>query len=298
MKNPVTRIAAFEDCCRLAERLEGIEPPLLSALRGEQEMGRLGAVAAVEGSWVAAGLAGLRDGWGEPEAHPEPRIGLVVGNPSPAGRLALCLGALVNLACEAGIPSPAGVADAAEAYRYQDAHVLRRVYLEGHEEEFGRALLAGREDAPEEAAEDFARAMFYRALASSHTIMPDTISLHDWLGNLENGVAALSAGIHRSARALYAPDPALVERYDLESGFYRADDPAVKAARALQRGEAVSASEVRAALAPGANESAYGRAVEAGMEHLMRASAFWRGEICSFSAPEHPTPASDGVATG
>ena len=70
-----------------------------------------------------------------------------------------------------------------------------------------------------------------------------------------------------------------MERYRVETEFYRTTDPIVIAARAIQRGTQPSQAQIDAALAADANRGGYGVSVALGIRRLREASAFWRGEV-------------------
>jgi hypothetical protein len=293
MQNPLTRWAVFEDCVRLARHDGEVEPLFLEVARAEPEYARLGAVVEeVEDSFAPAVLRQIRDLWAVEDEHPDLDC-----------KLAFCIGALTRAASDLTIrplvervvledqSTVVPVPDARrEILAYQDAHVFRRAFLEGYEEDFGDFLASNGYAPGEEAAGEFARALFMRALLASHTLIPDMVDVNRWIDNLFASADRLDAEIDRLVAAFVDPRPAKVEHYRIEPAFYAPQDPAIDAARALWRGEKVGADAVRAALETGANESAYGRAVELGVEYLRRAGAFWRGEVKGFSAPDYSTP--------
>jgi hypothetical protein len=118
-------------------------------------------------------------------------------------------------------------------------------------------------------------------------LTPDLTDSKAALDNLLQGVQWLYVDVEALVRAYNEPDPALVEKFRVESEFYDAGDPAIAVARAVQRGEEVAPEEGRTAVAEGANGSAYGRALELGIEYLRRVSAFWRGEADGIDAPNY-----------
>ena len=63
--------------------------------------------------------------------------------------------------------------------------------------------------------------------------------------------------------------------YEVETTFYCADDPVVRAARAAQNGRRPAAGAIEAALAENANRGEYGRAVALALCRLRDASAYW-----------------------
>lgn len=172
-----------------------------------------------------------------------------------------------------------------EVSAYYDVHVFRQVYLSGAEEPFDRFLLAGNETEPGRALEAFARSLFQRALLSSHTLIPDQDDIDGWLDRLFARLQTLYIDIALYVDVFTNPDPAKIARYGVETAFYRAADPAIRAARAIARGEAVEPGRVREALVLEANESAYGQSLALGLAYLRAGSAFWRGETDELATP-------------
>lgn len=299
MQNPLTRWAVFEDCHRLARFDGSIEPLFFEVVRAEPEYARLGVIVEAEDGFAPAVVAQARDAWADEARHPELDC-----------KVAFCVGSLTRAACDLTVlplvervvledlsttaPNPAA---RREILAYQDAHVFRRAFLEGCEAEFGRFLASGGYSSQKEASEEFVRALFMRALLASHTLIPDMVDVNGWIDNLFAGTERLEEEIDLLVGVFVEPNPAKMEHYRIEPAFYDPEDPAIAAARALRRGERVEAESVRAALEPGTNESAYGRAVETAAEYLRRAGAFWRGEVQHFTAPDYSTPKSAGVRT-
>jgi hypothetical protein len=266
MNGVISRIAVFEDCLRLAAADIRIAPELREALCVEADLGRLGAAVPVERAALMAGLQQTRDAWGLPEDYDEPRISLVVGNMPRQGRLAFCLGGLAGLACATTLPSNQGT----ERY-FQEAQIFRAVYLVGHEQAFADFLNTSGAASTTQALEQFGQALFIRALASSHTLMPDMIDVERWFANLYAGVDRQDAAIAGLAEAFSA-----IETATVDSALYRVDDSTITLTRAAQYGASVELAALEQALAPGANRSAYGRALALTLREWHAASAFWQ----------------------
>lgn len=294
MSDLLTHWAVFEDCRRLAQLDPAVAPLFRELIHSERDFARLGAITRGGNRWIPTILRWAREWWDAP-AHP-----------ASAGRkVAFALGGLTHAACDRLMKpllsycartdwntahhrmqdrladSPGGIEEAAiqEISAYYDTYVFRQVYLSGQEEPFNRFVLVANETAPGQALEEFVRALFQRALLSCHTIVPDQEHVLEWLDRLTMLLQPFYLDIDLWARVFRAPDPAKMERYLVETVFYRTVDPAIQVARALQRGEAVSTAQVQRALEPGANESRYGQALETGIRYLRAASAFWRGAI-------------------
>ena len=159
-----------------------------------------------------------------------------------------------------------------------DTYVFRTVYGGGDEEPFTRFLLADNATAPGRALEAYASSLFQGTLLASHAARPGGGDVDDWLDGWLSRLQGLYLDVERWVSAYQQSDPARLAQFEVATAFYRADDPAVAVARALQRGEPVEPVQIEAALAAGANTSAYGQALELGLIYLRRASAFWRGE--------------------
>lgn len=294
MSDLLTHWAVFEDCRRLAQGDPAVEPLFRELMQTERDFARLGAITRGGNRWIPTILQWARGSWSDP------------ARPAGAGRkVAFALGGLTHAACDrlmkplltycagadwnsahhrmqgrpADSPGSPDEATIQEISAYYDTYVFRQVYLSGEEEPFNRFLLAANETAPGRALEEFVRALFQRALLSCHTIVPDQEHVLEWLDRLTRLLQPFYLDIDLWVHVFLSPDPARLERYMVETVFYRAADPAIQAARALQRGEEVSAAQVQRALAAGANESRYGQALETGVRYLRAASAFWRGDI-------------------
>lgn len=296
MSDLLVHWAVYDDCRRLAQHDGGMEPQLREWMQTEREVARLGAVSRGGGRAITVVLPWAREHWARQEEHPDlPRkVAFVLGALAHASAdramkplMSYCAGADWNtmhhvMQGRKGTQhEDAGAATAGvqEVSAYYEAHVFRHVYLGGQEEPFNRFLLAANDTAPGRALEEFVRALFQRALLACHTIAPDTDNVHQWLDRLFALVQPLYLDVDLWVRVFQRPDPAKQERYLVETAFYRAEDPAIRAARVLQRGDQVGVDQVRRALAPGANASRYGQALETGMRYLRAASAFWRGEL-------------------
>ena len=135
------------------------------------------------------------------------------------------------------------------------------------------------------AFEEFIRALFQRSLLSVHTLNPTVDHMEDWLENLFRTVQPAFVGVDRWVRVFNEADPKKIEAYEVRTAFYRPDDPAIRAARALQRGEQVDAATRQAVFADGTHTCYYGHILQTGLEYTRKASQFWRGETSHLVAP-------------
>lgn len=249
MPGSFTYWAVFEDCRRLARFDIDVEPLLLDVIEAEVEHARVGALVHNEDPWQTSVLVEVRGRWDGRDARLRQRLAFV-------------LGGFVHAATHRTV---------GEGSAQGDARAFREAYLAGHEVEFEGFLLERGDGSPEPAANEFVLALFARALQGCHTIEPDLLYLDEWLDRLFFDMERLPLMVEESVGAVYRQDGA-------DGAFYKADDPAVRAAGALRLGEALGAEEARAALVVGSNESAYGRALGAGVAALKEVSALWRGE--------------------
>ncbi|MBI3970744.1 MAG: hypothetical protein HY332_05595 [Chloroflexi bacterium] len=294
MSDLLVHWAVFDDCRRLAQVDGQIEPLFREWIQTEREAGRLGAVTRGGSRTLGVVLPWARDGWPNDRDDVPRKVAFVLGALAHASAdrlmkplMSLCAGADWNEIHHRMQGRLAGDADRAgdeaaamqEISAYYEAHVFRQVYLGGDEEPFNRFLLAADTTATGRALEEFVRALFQRALLACHTLDPDSDDVQGWLDRLFTTVQPLYLDVDLWVRVFQNPDPAKVERFMVETAFYRADDPAIQVARALQAGRQVDDAYVQAALQPEANQSRYGQSLQTGIRYLRAASAFWRREI-------------------
>jgi hypothetical protein len=288
MSDLLTHWAVFEDCRRLALLDDRVDPLLARVMHEEREFARLGALARSGATFVPHILRAVREAYRQ-----DGEDGL------PRRKLAFALGGITHYAADVIIKPLAKSrtqvdwnkahhrmqhGDSApdspirEISAYYDTHVFRKVYLAGQEEPFNRFLLAENGTEPGQALEEFVFALFQRALLASHTLAPDKDDLDGWLDSLIAHVQPLYVDVRTFVRVFAAPDPDKMRTYGVEDAFYLEDDPAIRAARSAQAGQAIRASELAAALDEAANTSGYAKAVCRGVQRMGQASAFWRGE--------------------
>jgi hypothetical protein len=284
----LTHWAVFDDSRRLAAADRQVEPSFRESIETERDFARLGSLSRGGGRWVPAILAWAREA--RTQAQPPPGLGRNV---------AFALGGITHAACDrlmkplmshcAGVNWDAthhamqrGEATEAMAVQevsaYYDAHVFRKVYLGGAAEPFGRSFLSLNDTVSGAALEEYMRAQLQRALLAAHTLAPPADDILGWLDRLAEQLQPYYLDVALWVKVFQQPDPALLQRYMVETAFYREDDPAIKLARAAQEGEPPAQEALDAALAPGANAGRYGQAVETAVRYLRGASAYWRGE--------------------
>jgi hypothetical protein len=290
MSDLLTHWGVFEDCRRLALVDDRVDPLLARVMHEEREFARLGAIARSGAAFVPHVLKLAREAYRQEDGE----------SALPRRKLAFALGGITHYAADV-IMKPLAKSRTQEDWNkahhrmqqgdsapdspireisaYYDTHVFRKVYLAGQEEPFNQFLLAENATEPGQALEEFVFALLQRALLASHTLAPDKDDLDGWLDNLIACVQPLYIDVRTFVRVFAAPDPDKMRAYGVEDAFYLEDDPAIRAARSTQAGQAIRASELAAALDEGANASGYARAICRGLQRLRQASAFWRGEV-------------------
>ncbi|HEY6256275.1 MAG TPA: hypothetical protein VIY51_10840 [Xanthobacteraceae bacterium] len=300
MSDMLTHWAAFEDCCRLGQLDERIESVFRAALVQQREAGRLGTLTRLGAKWMQPMLEGVRDKWSASSRDPklQRNLGFVLGGlihqatdnvmKPPLSRAASGTWSQMQayLRGTPGTPpvSPQVVEAAHEYSAYLDAEVFRQVYLDGGADPFSEFFMA-KLSPKGEAFEEFVRALFQRSLLSVHTLNPTVDHMEDWLENLFRTVQPSFVGIDRWVRVYNQPDPQKIEAFGVRTSFYRPDDPPIRVARALQRGEPVDAAARQAVFAEGTHACYYGHILQTGLDYLRKASQFWRGESGHLVAP-------------
>jgi hypothetical protein len=290
----LTHWAVFEDCRRLAQFDARIDPLFSRLMHDEREFARLGALTRGGSRWVPEILTKTRPEWSRGE-----------GTAESGRKIAFALGGITHYAADITLKplmSDAAQADwnashsvmqghapregdhqnpgsIREVSAYYDVKVFREVYLSGREEPFNAFLTAANVTEPGQALEEFVRSLFQRALLSCHTLDPDRDNIEEWLDRLFGRVQPLYIDIDLYVRVAAAPEADKMQRYRVETDFYRTTDPVVIAARAAQHGTRPAQVQIDAALAEGANRGGYGQSVALGIQRLREVTAFWRGEV-------------------
>ena len=304
----LTHWASFDDCRRLAQLDEKIAPDFRAVIERRAQEARFGTLTRGGNVWMEPTLRNARDRWREPE-HRERN----------ERNVAFVLGGLIHQACDRVmkpiLTKAAGhdwseimavmqdskevqearekdIAETQEASAYFDAEVFRQVYAGGKERPFSRYFMAD-VTPDDEAFEKVIQAMFQRTVLGSHTLKPDSDHMEAWLDNLFDHLQHLPVKVERWLRVYNHGDPRKAEAIGATTGFYRVDDPLIAAARLLQSGKTPDAALKRKVFDEGASICAYGDVLQTGLVYLREASAFWRGEVATFSAPNYikqPTP--------
>jgi len=303
MSDMVTHWAAFEDCRRLAQLDDKIEPVFREVIESKREVGRLGTLTRLGAKWMQPMLETARN---QLRASGKDEIA--------KRNLAYVLGGLVHQATDnvmkpvltnmsganwtqmqaslRGTPNTPKVDDDAaerahEFSAYLDAEVFKQVYLDGGAEPLSQFFMS-EVNASGKAFEDFVRALFQRSLLSAHTLNPtagNMDNMADWLDNLFALVQPFFVDVDRWVRVYQHPDPKKIEDFGIRTTFYRPDDPTIRAARALQHGKLVDAQTREAVFDQGTHVCVYGQILQVGIMYIRAAAAFWRGETKDLVAP-------------
>ena len=296
MSDMVTHWASFEDCRRLAQLDDAIDPLFKEMLAAQADAGRLGTIVTGGNTWMPPLTAKLRD------RH---EAGNWTG--ADARNLALVLGCLIHQACDfamkpllsrtsghdwnkmqADMASGAAAKESQsvtqEISAYYDAEVFRQVYLAGSAEPLNRFFLT-EVSAQGAEFERFVRATFQRALLSSHTLKPDMDNFEAWVANLFAKVQPLYLDVDLWVRVYNHPDPAKIAAYGVRTDFYDPSDPSILAARALQAGTIVDPGLHAQVFGKRAFRCAYGEVLQVGLDYLRNATRYWRHEAPVLASP-------------
>jgi hypothetical protein len=282
--------AVFDDCRRLATLDDAVEEELTRVMNEQKEYARLGAITRSGRHWIPYLLRQSRSARGTAAESDQRRLAFALGGITHYAADAIMKGVMRVAATgdeNAGDTRLTPGSPEARAYKeasaYYDLWVFREVYLSGHVEPFNSYLLMDNATTPGVALEEFVRALFQRALLSSHTL--DAVGaartgqeFESWLENLFRRIQPLYMDIRQYVRIFTEPDRAKETAYGVRSRFYQKDDPLIRIARDVQHACPVSEDDLKEAMRPGVNQSAYARVLELAMIRLREASAFWRGE--------------------
>jgi hypothetical protein len=303
MSDMVTHWAAYEDCRRLAQLDEKLEPVFREVIESRRDVGRLGTLTRLGAKWMqpmlTTAMGQLKGG---------------ANNDVAKRNLAFVLGGLIHQATDnvmkpvlsnmsganwtqmqaslRGTPNTPKVAEDAverahEYSAYLDAEVFREVYLDGDAEPLSHFFM-GEMSAKGKSFEEFIRAIFQRSLLSAHTLNPTAATMDnmaDWLDNLFRLVQPYFVDVDRWVRVYNHPDPKKVEEFGIRTEFYRKDDPTIRAARALQHGQPVDAATRKAVFEDGKYLCVYAQILQVGLMYMRSAAEFWRGESKDLIAP-------------
>jgi len=277
MSDHIAHLGICDDTFRLAALHPQIDPHFRTLFEQRREDAHMGAITRTADLWSAQVIVNAR-----PDATPI--------DPLADRKLAFVLGSLTHRAadrltkpitnCWRGDDSGG---DANESKIMQDLLVFKEVYGGGdgpHAHPFAPALLAPSFTEAQANFEAIFRTLLRRALISMHTIAPDHDHIDPWLTAFLKGLQTFPKSLDLYALLNREWGMAKVKKYLLDKNFYRRDDALIRLARDMQRGSAVSADQVVAALAAtDKTHSRYARALAKAVEYLLAAGELYRGRI-------------------
>ena len=302
MSDMLTHWATFDDCKLLAQHDDQIAPELRQIMLERADQARFGTLTRGGSVWMEPTLRNARERWSQ-EQHRERN----------QRNVAFVLGGLIHQACDRvmkPILTKAGgsdwseimaamqgsreqqeerkddIARTQEASAYFDCEVFRRVYMDGEQQPFNRYFMTP-VSPDEEKFEQVIRAMFQRTILATHTLKPDSANMEEWLDNLFERVQQLPVKVERWLKVYNNWDSNKAEQFGVNSDFYRMDDPLIQAARLLQSGKTLDNDLRRRVYDEGASLCAYGDVLQTGLVYLRSASAYWTGQVNTFSAPNY-----------
>lgn len=312
MSDLLTHWAVFDDSLRLMRLDDSIERAFVEACERESQIARLGALTRGGGKWMHPLVALARDRWDDPEAHPliDRRLAWVVGGIThqacdtvAKALLSKHAGSEWNLTHEVlqrnpevkGREGEVNPDRVQECSAYYDAHVFRKVYLNGMESPFTQKFLSDDWGPGAEALEEYMGTTFQRALLSAHTLRPPATDAGPeaflaWQDEVFKYMQPRYLFPKWWIRAFNNPDPAKMADYAVETDFYLDNDPIISLARRIHRGADVSAREIQAASADDTNQSTYGQALELSLRYLRNGTAYWQRRADRLVAPNAYVP--------
>jgi hypothetical protein len=270
MSEHITHTGSLDDCFRLMTLSDEICEPFRLVAREQRDFARLGGITRYGDEFTVSMLTSYRERWSgrTPEDRLEPKLAFVLGW--------LCHRAAdrqVKPLFRALDPTP--TQNPRDCSIYNDAVIYHEVYAGGAAEPFHPHYLE-----KELPGEDIFRVLLQRALLELHTLIPDRQDGEGWLDKLFTLQQKFYVDIDRYAEAILHPDPEKMRRFIEEPNFYDAADPIVATARAIQRGESVSAEQVRAAT-DAEPKSHYAQMLHMGFGYLKAASDYFESRISS-----------------
>ncbi len=230
----LTRIAACDDCLRIALVSEGFPGDLARVLVRNWDVARIGSVLQ-DTSRLTALLK-------------------TPATPATEKQLAFALGALAHLGVSQQLyPGETGFN---ERMVYHDAALLRHFS--------GGTINASSEDVV-----DLLATIDSRTHIRIHTFQPDVEQVDDWILRLVTWNEGKSELRQRYAQAIAAPDAAKMRKYVDDENFYDPKDEIIQLAAALRRGDAESSIDIKSASSDAKAQSLYARALAAGYGNLL-----------------------------
>lgn len=307
----ITHIGVCDDARRLASRSAAFDERVREALADNVRACRYGSSCNWGGRhFVVPSLVRYREAWPEDDGDLATRVAFVLGRMTHNAADAYFKPIEERLDWSEGLSSD-------EAQQYQDAVVLREVYDDATADPFAAGFLSrGLSEHPAAGAVDAGLAETYLGAAHQNrllTFLPssrefeavlesvfapttddgeerrtvDSTDMYEVMQRLHSVVSdhqTYYVDFERLVRISRDPDPEKTEHYLRDPDFYDAADPAIEAARAIQRGAAPD--DVHDA-ATADQESQYGQCVASAYRRIERGAAFLVGDIGKAELTDH-----------
>lgn len=283
MSEIIVHTAVSDDIVRVAAACDDIDPLTRRGLEGTMELLSLGAATRHADRHSVRLLSRIREDGGE--------------TPSTVDQLTFVLGWLTHRAADRQMkpvfranPDPEGKSPTLCSI-YQDAFVFAKLMVPTGRSPFdsdmwelplpARGVERESADATPRATmlaetERLITMMLQRALLSFHTLVPDDTDIEPWIDRVAGLVQVRRNDLARYVKAVLDPDPALVQRYIVDTGFYADDDPIIEAARAVQHeGRAMNRAEALSL----SGDSHYAQATRTGLGYVLAADDFLAGRL-------------------
>lgn len=118
--------------------------------------------------------------------------------------------------------------------------------------------------------------MLQRALLSFHTLIPDDSDIEPWIDRVAGLVQVRRNDLDRYVKAVLDPDPRLVKKYIVDTGFYDDADPIIAGARAVQHDGRTMNRAKALSLSGGSH---YAQATRTGLGYVLAADDFLAGRL-------------------
>ncbi len=280
MSENVTHTGILDDCFRLMQVSDEICDAFKEVAVSQNDFARLGGITRSGDRFTVQLLDSFRKRWAD--RKPEDKL---------ESKLAFVLGWLTHRAADRQMKPVFREAESdrtqspSDCSVYHDAFVFMEVFAGGKEAPYNTATFEeGMQSLPVASAFDvaeveaFFRALLQRALIELHTFIPDRDNIEPWLEKLSTLQQRFYVDINRYAAAIYKPDPEKVKRFITDVNFYDKEDAIIVAVRGIQRGEGVTAVQVKEAAEADA-KSQYAQALQIGFGYLCAASEFFTTDM-------------------
>ncbi len=280
MSETITHTAVLDDALRLAVHSDEVCVDFRQVAAEYRDFARLGSVTRGGDRHIPPILERLRAEWRDRVAEDglEPRLGYVLGwmCHRATDRQMKPIFRAVDRGCPLR-PTDCSI--------YHDVFLWRTIYANDPQSPFPPLMFeAGMASNPAAAAfnvgalKDLMRALLQTSLLELHTLTPDRDDAWGWLGRLFALYEGFPVAAERYAQVMVQPDADKVQRFIVDVDFYDGQEPIIAAARGIQRGQGVSAQQIRAAT-QAAPHSHYAQALKRSYDYMAAASAFFTSEM-------------------